>query len=178
MPENLVTLRVYNSEIDAELAKGQLEGSGIPAYIFKDGCGNMYPNLQLARGIELKVHASDEAQSQDILRVYTLRVIPSEEDDHEVEVINHETMLINEAKNLAKKAFFLLIISLGTVPGLITLPIAFKQSRQALDLLNKTKSANTFLRAGIWTIIFLSGFMTIVYLVIAMMSVMKKYSGF
>ncbi|WP_051283779.1 putative signal transducing protein [Desulforegula conservatrix] len=178
MPENLVTLRVFNSEVEAELAKGQLEGSGIPAYIFKDGCGNMYPNLQLARGIELKVQAVDESQAQDILRVYTLNVVTDEDDDGAYEVINQETMMINEAKNLAKKAFFLLIISIGTVPGLITLPIAFTQSRQALELINRTKSASTLLKAGIWTIIMLSGFMTIVYLVIAMMSFMKKYSGF
>lgn len=176
MPENLVTLRVFNSEVEAELAKGQLEGSGIPAYIFKDGCGNMYPNLQLARGIELKVQAMDEAQAQDVLRVYTLRVITDEDDENEV--INQETMMINEAKNLTKKAFLLLIISIGTVPGLITLPMAFTQSRQALGLINKTKSASTLLKAGIWTIIMLSGFMTIVYIAIAMMSFMKKYSGF
>ena len=174
MPENLVTLRVYNSEIEAELAKGQLQGSGISAYIFKDGCGNMYPNLQLVTGIELKVHAGDEARAHDVLRVYNLRVISVEENNNNDEIIDQETLMINEAKNLAKKAFFLLIISLGTIPGLITLPIAFKQSRQALDLIKGTKSASGFLKAGIWMIIVLSGILTIMYLVIATMSIMKK----
>lgn len=112
MQENLITIWTFSSEIEAELVKGQLEGSGIPAYIFKDVCGSMYPNLQLIRGIELKVHYSDESQARAVLRGYNIAVVQEADQTSEDIDDDQDIFMIMEAKNLTKKPFSFLLSAL------------------------------------------------------------------
>ena len=63
MKEQRVVVGEYENELDAEIAKGHLEASGIPAFILKDDGGGMLPSLQNTEGVQLVVaeHQKDEA---------------------------------------------------------------------------------------------------------------------
>ena len=50
-----VIVAEYENEIDAEIAKGHLRASGIPANIYKDDGGCMLPPLQNSGGVQLVV---------------------------------------------------------------------------------------------------------------------------
>ena len=65
----LVTVASFNSDHEAEVARGILEYSGIQAYVFKDDCGGMLPQLQSIRGVHLKVNAQDREKALEILEM-------------------------------------------------------------------------------------------------------------
>ncbi|MFH1844630.1 MAG: DUF2007 domain-containing protein [bacterium] len=67
MADDLVKLEVYDSEIDAELAKARLEGAGIQAAIMSDDCGGMNPALTYVRGLRLMVLPADEEAAREVL---------------------------------------------------------------------------------------------------------------
>lgn len=67
MEQRLITLEVFGSEIEAELARERLEVSGIEAHISKDDAGGARPDLQLARGVRLLVFEEDTAAAREIL---------------------------------------------------------------------------------------------------------------
>ena len=60
-----VLLRRYESDLDAEVAKGHLEAAGIDSRIIKDDAGGMFPSLQQSGGVQLLVAGArlDEALS-------------------------------------------------------------------------------------------------------------------
>jgi hypothetical protein len=68
MEEKRVVVGNYENEIDAEIAKGHLESSGITASIIKDDVGGMFPSLQDAQGVRLVV---DETQGEKARRILT-----------------------------------------------------------------------------------------------------------
>lgn len=53
-PPRLVVIREYSNGLEAEIARLDLEASGIPAVIFAGG-GNMLPYLQFSGGVRLAV---------------------------------------------------------------------------------------------------------------------------
>ena len=55
MERNQVVVGEYDNEVDAEIAKGHLEASGISASIIKDDGGGMFPSLQNVDGVQLLV---------------------------------------------------------------------------------------------------------------------------
>ena len=55
MAKEQVIVGEYENELDAEIAKGHLEASGIHASIIKDDGGGMLPSLQNADGVGLVV---------------------------------------------------------------------------------------------------------------------------
>jgi hypothetical protein len=59
-----VVVGEYENELDAEIAKGHLEASGIEASIIKGG--GMLPSLQNAEGVQLVV---DETQSEKAKKI-------------------------------------------------------------------------------------------------------------
>lgn len=61
------TVKIFNSRVDAELAKSFLKGNGIKSYIFSDDAGQMYPSQQLANGVALTVDEKDEEVSRKLL---------------------------------------------------------------------------------------------------------------
>ena len=75
---DLTVVRTYLNAMDAEMAKGLLEASGIPAMITADDCGGMRPHLQL-QGVELLVRVEDADQAVRILDAGGT----AEEDEHE-----------------------------------------------------------------------------------------------
>ena len=67
MAEKQVVVGNYENEIDAEIAKGHLEASGIPAFIVKDDGGGMLPSLQNAEGVQLVVAESHREKARTVL---------------------------------------------------------------------------------------------------------------
>lgn len=64
---NIVTLRKYSVEMDAELARATLEAHGIRAEIARDDCGGMEPQLSIAGGARLLVLDGDARAASEIL---------------------------------------------------------------------------------------------------------------
>jgi hypothetical protein len=67
--EKQVVVGEYENEIDAEIAKGRLESSGITASVIKDDGGGMLPSLQNTEGVQLIVAETQEEKAKKILQV-------------------------------------------------------------------------------------------------------------
>jgi len=65
---DLVTVKTFQNEIEAELAKERLENEGIKCFLFKDDCGGAEPNMQLTLGVDLKVRQADFARASERLK--------------------------------------------------------------------------------------------------------------
>ena len=65
--DTLATIASFNSDHEAELARGVLQSEGIEAYISKDDCGGMLPHLQSITGVHLKVKVRDEIRAKEVL---------------------------------------------------------------------------------------------------------------
>jgi len=63
----LVTIRSYDSQIEAEFAKARLESTGIDCILRGDGCGGMRPSLSFVNGITVVVRADDAIRASKIL---------------------------------------------------------------------------------------------------------------
>jgi hypothetical protein len=66
--EKQVVVGEYENEIDAEIAKGHLEASGIPTSITKDDGGGMLPSLQNTKGVQLVVAETQREKAKKILQ--------------------------------------------------------------------------------------------------------------
>jgi hypothetical protein len=66
--ETKVVVGEYENEIDAEIAKGHLESSGISASILKDDGGGMLPSLQNSEGVQVVVSESQGEKARKILQ--------------------------------------------------------------------------------------------------------------
>ena len=66
-PNDPVTLRTYQVEHEAEIARAVLEANGIDAIVMRDNAGGMLPMLQRLFQIRLLVRASDVADARAIL---------------------------------------------------------------------------------------------------------------
>jgi hypothetical protein len=69
MERNQVVVGEYDNEVDAEIAKGHLEASGISASIIKDDGGGMFPSLQNVDGVQLLVAETQGQEARKILQV-------------------------------------------------------------------------------------------------------------
>jgi hypothetical protein len=67
MTERIVTLKTFDSELDAEIARKHLESHNIEARVIKDDAAGMYPMLQWVRGVKLVVRESDEVRAREVL---------------------------------------------------------------------------------------------------------------
>lgn len=62
-----VTIRTYQIEYEAEIARAVLEAHGIEALVMADNAGGMLPMLQPHFRIRLVVRGSDAAEAREIL---------------------------------------------------------------------------------------------------------------
>jgi hypothetical protein len=51
--ESLSTIKIFNSRVEAEIAKSFLESFGIKSVIFSDDAGQSITSLQSVRGVKL-----------------------------------------------------------------------------------------------------------------------------
>ena len=63
----LVTLRTFPNEIEADIARQHLESAGITAFVRKDDYGGFQPALQLVRGVLLQVLEKDAVEAEEVL---------------------------------------------------------------------------------------------------------------
>jgi hypothetical protein len=63
----LVVLRTFLNDIDAQLAKSALEAAQIDSMIRADDAGGMRPHLWVGRGVELVVRADDVERANEVL---------------------------------------------------------------------------------------------------------------
>jgi hypothetical protein len=65
--QNLKTLKIFNSRIDAEVIKSLLESYSIKSWIFSDDAGGMYPARMSTVGVRLMVNENDFETAVNIL---------------------------------------------------------------------------------------------------------------
>jgi hypothetical protein len=63
---DLVVVRTYVSNFDAELAHGALEAAGIDSMVRADDCGGTRPHLWMG-GVDLLVRAEDVERAEEVL---------------------------------------------------------------------------------------------------------------
>ncbi len=68
MSEEVVTLKIFNNEIDAGMAQQVLQEAGMTAFVFKDDAGGMEPQLQRTAGVRLVVKRADAQRAHRVLR--------------------------------------------------------------------------------------------------------------
>ena len=64
---DLVVLRTFLNDIDAQLAKTALEAAEIDSMVRADDAGGMRPHLWVGSGVELVVRAEDVERANEIL---------------------------------------------------------------------------------------------------------------
>ena len=68
MPEETIILKVFVTEMDANMARDILQDDGIKAFVFKDDAGGMEPHLQRTNGVRLVVNRVDADRARKILQ--------------------------------------------------------------------------------------------------------------
>ena len=63
----LVKIKTFRSEIEAEVAATVLREEGIEPYIHSDDAGGFEPQLQITRGVDLLVEEEDSERALDLL---------------------------------------------------------------------------------------------------------------
>lgn len=67
MRDGMISVQTYGSELEAEMALGQLQAMGITGVLEKDNTGGMNPQLDLIEGVSVLVFKEDAAQARAIL---------------------------------------------------------------------------------------------------------------
>lgn len=67
MPEETIILKVFVTEMDANMAQDILQDDGIKAFVLKDDAGGMEPHLQRTNGVRLVVNRVDAHRARKIL---------------------------------------------------------------------------------------------------------------
>jgi hypothetical protein len=65
-------LKIFPTEIQAEIVKQRLAANGIEAFISEDDNGGMLPSLQATLGVKLEVLESVAAKAEKVLEGYAL----------------------------------------------------------------------------------------------------------
>ena len=65
--QEIVCVKTYNSRLEAEIARGNLEANGIGAVVSADDGGGYRPELAFVLGVRLLVRKENEARALEIL---------------------------------------------------------------------------------------------------------------
>ena len=68
MSDEMVVLKTFNNEMEAEMAQRLLEEAGVTAFVFKDDAGGMEPHLQRTNGVRLIVNHIDARRAHELLK--------------------------------------------------------------------------------------------------------------
>ena len=79
MNDDLVVLRTYSNEAEANLAAAVLEANNIPARVVADTAGGAIPAIAIVFPVRLVVQAGDADLARELLDV------PVDESDEEIE---------------------------------------------------------------------------------------------
>ena len=64
---DLITIRTFAREFEAQIAKSALEAFGIHGMLSHDDCGGQRPHLTLTGGVQLIVHTTDAERAEEVL---------------------------------------------------------------------------------------------------------------
>lgn len=67
MSDEIVVLRTYANEFEAQLAATILEANGIPAQVLADTAGGAYPSMAVLFPVRLLVRTEDASLAVEIL---------------------------------------------------------------------------------------------------------------
>lgn len=67
MNDEIVLLREFGTEMDAQFAAVVLESNGIPARVIADTAGGALPSMAMSYPVRLFVHPSDAALARELL---------------------------------------------------------------------------------------------------------------
>lgn len=67
MADDIVVLREYGIEVEAQFAATVLEANGIPARVIADTAGGAFPSMALLFPVRLLVRASDADLARELL---------------------------------------------------------------------------------------------------------------
>jgi hypothetical protein len=65
--DEVVTVRTFISESEADIAKAALEAFGIECMFSRDDCGGQRPHLVIGTGIRLLVRSEDAERAEEVL---------------------------------------------------------------------------------------------------------------
>ena len=68
MSEEVVVLKTFNNEVEAEMAQQMLHEAGVTAFVFKDDAGGMEPQLQRTNGVRLVINSVDARRANRLLK--------------------------------------------------------------------------------------------------------------
>ncbi len=68
MSEETFVVKVFSSEIEAEMAQQVLRDADVNSVVFKDDAGGMEPHLQMTGGVRLVVNRLDAARAMELLQ--------------------------------------------------------------------------------------------------------------
>ena len=67
MRDGMIRVETYGTELEAEMALGQLQAMGISGFLEIDDAGGMAPSLDAQRGVSVLTYPEDAAQARAIL---------------------------------------------------------------------------------------------------------------
>ncbi|MDB4888392.1 MAG: hypothetical protein JWL61_247 [Gemmatimonadetes bacterium] len=67
MTDDIVVLRKYGNEVEAQFAATVLEANGIPAQVIADTAGGAFPSMALLFPVRLLVRAADADLARELL---------------------------------------------------------------------------------------------------------------
>ena len=67
----VIIVRSFNSELEADIAQGALEAFGIECMLSRDDCGGQRPHLLMGAGIRLLVRSGDAERAKEVLASQT-----------------------------------------------------------------------------------------------------------
>lgn len=67
MADDIVVLRKYGNEVEAQFAATVLEANGIPARVMADTAGGAFPSMALLFPVRLLVRAADADLARELL---------------------------------------------------------------------------------------------------------------
>ena len=68
MSDEVVVLKTFNNEIEADMAQQVLQEAGMTAFVSKDDAGGMEPQLQQTNGVRLVVSRVDAHRAHKLLK--------------------------------------------------------------------------------------------------------------
>ena len=68
MSNEVVILKTFSNEIEAEMAQQVLQEAGMTAFVSKDDAGGMEPQLQRTHGVRLVVNRVDAHRAHKLLK--------------------------------------------------------------------------------------------------------------
>lgn len=85
MAGDVVVVRTYRDELQAELGRASLESNGVPAIVLRDNAGGMLPVLQLLFEIRLAVRIEDAELARRLLAAADEGEYPLPDEDADAE---------------------------------------------------------------------------------------------